>query len=418
MNTRPDNVRGGYGIAYLANVFPCPVEPYVSEEITYLRGSGVSVVACSVLRSGHIPEGIAADIVLFPPSPLCLLMSAWLGLRHRQWLQALLSKMLRTAEESWGRRLKTLLHTWLGCCLAWRLRDSSVRHLHVHHGYAAAWITMIAARAMGATYSMTLHGSDLLLGASFLQLKVEQCQSCFTISEYNRNVLLRLSPTLDPRKVVLQRLGVAVPTPVPARAHDQRLRSAFGLLAVGRLHPVKDHAFLLHACSLLRERGEVIHCRVAGDGPELSRLQELRAELDLASEVDLLGQVPREQLHTYYDAADVVVLTSRSEGIPLTLMEAMARGAIVLAPAITGIPELVLDGKTGFLYRPGSLESFAERIIWIRRTFANLAPIRQAARQHVLRSFNRDLNLSRFGQTFMSRIQGIRDLQHAHPVLQ
>jgi len=50
-----------------------------------------------------------------------------------------------------------------------------------------------------------------------------------------------------------------------------------------------------------------------------------------------------------YRFADVVVLTSRSEGIPLVLMEAMGRGKIVLAPAITGIPELVLPGKTGFL---------------------------------------------------------------------
>jgi len=61
-----------------------------------------------------------------------------------------------------------------------------------------------------------------------------------------------------------------------------------------------------------------------------------------------------------------VVLTSRSEGIPLVLMEAMARGRIVLAPAITGIPELVIAGKTGFLYEPGSLQDFVARLLFIR----------------------------------------------------
>ena len=58
-------------------------------------------------------------------------------------------------------------------------------------------------------------------------------------------------------------------------------------------------------------------------------------------------------------------MTSRSEGIPLVLMEAMARGKPVLAPAITGIPELVISGKTGFLYEPGSVENFVELILII-----------------------------------------------------
>ena len=71
-------------------------------------------------------------------------------------------------------------------------------------------------------------------------------------------------------------------------------------------------------------------------------------------------------MNSLYDRADVVVLTSRSEGIPLVLMEAMARGKIVLAPAITGIPELVIAGKTGFLYEAGSLDDFVDRLLFIR----------------------------------------------------
>ena len=62
-----------------------------------------------------------------------------------------------------------------------------------------------------------------------------------------------------------------------------------------------------------------------------------------------------------YRHADVAVLTSRSEGIPLVLMEAMARGRIVLAPAITGVPELVIPGKTGFLYAAGTLKDLVPR---------------------------------------------------------
>jgi glycosyltransferase involved in cell wall biosynthesis len=406
------------GIAYLANVFPSPVEPYVGEEIAQMRRSGVAVMACSVLRSTHGTAEAEADLVLFPPNLRSLLMGLWLGFCRRRKLRRLLWQALTETTESWLRRIKTLFQTWLGCCLTWELRNSGVRHLHVHHGYAAAWIAMTAACAMDGTYSMTLHGSDLLLGASFLRAKLDHCESCFTVSEYNRRALLRLYPSVDPRKVVVQYLGVPVPTPASERSNDRGQPSAFRLLTVGRLHPVKNHAFLLHACALLRDRGEAISCRVAGEGPERSRLEKLRAELGLLREVQFLGHVPREQLHAYYNAADVVVLTSRSEGIPLTLMEAMVRGAIVLAPTITGIPELVLDGQTGFLYRPGSLDDFVERIVWIRKTYSALGPIRQGARLQVLRSFNRDLNLPRFQQAFISRIPGLGSLQDAHSVLQ
>ena len=86
----------------------------------------------------------------------------------------------------------------------------------------------------------------------------------------------------------------------------------------------------------------------------------------LEDRVTLLGHLERQQMASLYDRADVVVLTSRSEGLPLVLMEAMARGKIVLAPAITGIPELVVAGKTGFLYDAGSLNGFVTRLLSIR----------------------------------------------------
>jgi len=89
-------------------------------------------------------------------------------------------------------------------------------------------------------------------------------------------------------------------------------------------------------------------------------------------------------MDSWYDRADLVVLTSRSEGIPLVLMEAMARGRIVLAPAITGIPELVIAGKTGFLYEPGSLQDFVARLLFIRSLMhapeaAQLSPYTRSA---------------------------------------
>src|SRR5438552_17063305 len=102
--------------------------------------------------------------------------------------------------------------------------------------------------------------------------------------------------------------------------------------------------------------------------------------------------------------SDGVGLTSRSEGIPLVLMEAMARGKVVLAPGITGIPELVLDGRTGYLYKPSSLDDFVAKVEMIRQAQSNLLTIRCAARQHVEQHFNQKKNVDAFVDCFLNRI--------------
>ena len=161
-------------------------------------------------------------------------------------------------------------------------------------------------------------------------------------------------------------------------------------------------------------------CLIAGEGREQRNLEALIRKYGLEHHATLLGQVPREQMGSLYDRADVVVLTSRSEGIPLVLMEAMARGHIVLAPAITGIPELVISGKTGFLYEPGSLGDFVARLLFIRsllqttersrrRTHVLSATepldwVRHGARVQVRHNFSRKKNLESFGMLFMQRI--------------
>jgi len=166
------------------------------------------------------------------------------------------------------------------------------------------------------------------------------------VSEFNRCYLLHHYPNIDPEKVNratdwAYRFRHDVP-----RDGERDPKRIFSLLAVGRLHPVKDHAFLIRACAALKASGNRVLCCIAGEGPERDRLRNMIHNLGLAAEIQLLGHVPRHQLPALYSAADLVVLTSRSEGIPLTLMEAMALGRLVLAPAITGIPELVSDGKT------------------------------------------------------------------------
>ena len=406
-------------VAYLANEFPSAVEPYVGEEIEELRRRGVQVITTSV-RSPRSSSSHKKDveIVLLPLTPVIAIEALLLCVRCWKQVLSLVVRVAFQGRESLSQRVKALAHTFLGACYAAKLAKSGAEHIHAHHGYFGSWIAMTAARLLGARFSLTLHGSDLLLHGSYLDVKLANCEFCLTVSEYNRQYILERYREVDPAKVIVARLGAEVPEKVVSESNRQN-SEAFTILAVGRLHEVKDHAFLVRACSRLRELGLRFECYIAGEGPERRGLEYLIQKYELENCVALLGHVPRDQMSSLYDRADVVVLTSRSEGIPLVLMEAMARGRVVLAPAITGIPELVIPGKTGFLYEPGSMDAFVDRLQFIYSLMKSpstsdlaharagtrfLHWIRYGARVQVHHNFNKRKNLESFANLFLDRV--------------
>jgi colanic acid/amylovoran biosynthesis glycosyltransferase len=410
-------------VAYLANQFPSPVEPYVADEIAELRGRGTRVITGSVRKAPNETDGNSPDIVVQLAGAFVLCHAAWLCLWRCRRIGPLFVRIIFRGSEGPWQRLKALAHTFLGACYAVMLRDCHVDHIHAHHGYFGSWIGMTAARLLGVGFSMTLHGSDLLLHQAYLDAKLEQCTFCLTISEYNRHHILERYPQVEPDKIVVTRLGVDVSPEMHLRPLARKSSAEpFTILSVGRLHAVKDHAFLVHACAQLAMRDIPFECVIAGEGPERRRLERLVRRCELDGRVTLLGHVPRAQMDSLYDRADLAVLTSRSEGIPLVLMEAMARGKIVLAPAITGIPELVIAGQTGFLYEAGSMDDLVDRLLFVhsimrsRDACDTVHPyvisaarqrdwIRHAARVHVRHNFNRRHNLESFADLFLQRIE-------------
>lgn len=410
-------------IAYLANEFPSQVEPYVSDEIEELRRRGVHVIDGSVRRANNF-DGIQTDpqVLLLPLRLSVVARGMWLCLQKLTLVAPLFLRILLRGKEGFRRRLKALGHTLLGGCYAALLQGRGIQHIHVHHGYIGSWIAMTASRLLGVEFSMTLHGSDVLLHGAYLDTKLKYCAFCLTISEYNRNYILHRYPDVPPGKIVVARLGVDVESN-PSSSMRSGCNDPFTLLAVGRLHPVKDHAFLVQACGQLRIHGFDFRCFIAGEGPERRNLEWLIKELGLEGRIFLLGHVPRDEINPWYDRADLVVLTSRSEGIPLVLMEAMARGKLVLAPAITGIPELVVAGNSGFLYQAGCMREFVSQLLRLqratqqertgrppaasaetRRTVGQLNRVRRSAYAQVQQNFNRSKNLGAFADVFLQRV--------------
>ena len=377
------------------------------EEIRELRRRGVRVIPCSSRKvdAATLPAGLrelALETLYLEPLKWRSVLRALLDclLQFRSIAEWTVAGLFESSEPA-TRRARTLLHTWLGVYYGLLLRDRGVEQIHVHHGYFSSWIAMVAARMLGIPFSMT----DLLMHAAHMNTKLRECEFCITVSEFNREHIYAHYPTVDRNKVLVQRLGVEIPAnSSKKRVHALGANRVPVLLAVGRLHPVKNHVFLLRACFLLRECGVRFRCLIVGDGPERAKLEFLIQELKIADLVTMVGHVPHDDIAEYYEAADLVLLTSHSEGIPLVLMEAMAHGKIVLAPSITGIPELVEAGKTGFLYAAGDLEQFVWQVEQICKSLSALGSIGRAAREHILQNFDQYKNLAKFADVFMQRI--------------
>ena len=408
-------------VAYIANEFPSPLEPYVKDEISELRQRGIRVIPCSGKRVsphglGRDDHGLWDETLFFQPlSDHELLRAAHRLISQHSALWQCLKPVLLECGASPTKRLRAMGHTVMGAAMAEQLATLNVRHVHAHHGYFASWMALVASRLMGIGFSFTLHGSDLLLRADLLAAKLRYCKFCFTVSDFNRNYILQHYPSTPPSKIIVRRMGVDRVFPsLDSVSNDQH---RFCLLAVGRLHRVKNYEFLIEACAALHRQGVDILCWIVGDGPEHAALRSQINTAHLQDRVCLIGQISREALDCYYRHADLVVMTSRSEGIPVVLMEAMAHGKLVLAPAITGIPELVEHLRTGFLYEPGSMDDFLRSVRWILKNKASISEIPRAAASYVGCYYNRQRNVRRFADQFLACIHSSDD-HHAHPLLQ
>jgi glycosyltransferase involved in cell wall biosynthesis len=130
------------------------------------------------------------------------------------------------------------------------------------------------------------------------------------------------------------------------------------LVTVGRLKAPKDYGTLTRAFAALPSG--TFEALIVGDGPDRPKVEAELVRLGLANAVRLLGE--RTDVPVLLAGSDVFVLSSTSEGLPLSVEEAMAAGLPVVASAVGGVPELVVDGETGYLVPPGDAERLAEAL--------------------------------------------------------
>jgi glycosyltransferase involved in cell wall biosynthesis len=264
-----------------------------------------------------------------------------------------------------------------------------LQHLHAHFANVASDVAMIAAVLNRGTFSFTMHGPTEFFDIPGHKLaeKARAASAVFCISDFARSQMMPLVPPAQWGKLHVVHCGVD-----PAQFSRPRGIREPGdpteLLCVARLTDVKAHALLLRALADLKHQGHDARLTLAGDGPLRGELERCAVELGIADRVRFLGSVGQDIIHTLYADADLFVLPSFAEGVPVVLMEAMAAGCPVIATRIAGIPELIEHGVTGVLVTPGRADQLAEAIVRLISNLESMERMVEGAREKVRREFN------------------------------
>jgi glycosyltransferase involved in cell wall biosynthesis len=292
------------------------------------------------------------------------------------------------------RPFSPMLARWLTATL----RRHRVALAHSHEFTMAvygAW----AARQAGIPHVVTMHGSRYYAGRLrrriAMRMAVALSRSVVAVSQglkrhLSRDLLVRAS------RIDTIPNGAQL-TPVAQSALRAELRLGEGdqlAVAIGSLYPVKGHRFLLEALALLAERYPRLHVAIAGRGELEAGLRARARDLRVEGRFHLLGL--RSDIANLLAAADVFVLPSLSEGVPLAVLEAMLAGRPIVATAVGDVPTVLMDGRAGVLVPPGDAAALASGLAQLLADPTQARRLSTAASERAAEAYTVDTMLERY----------------------
>ncbi len=265
---------------------------------------------------------------------------------------------------------KGMLDTWT------RLRKLKPTLLHVHHVWPAAdrYLTLLA-RAAGVPHLVvTEHITGESHSGGQRALKRDELRRADAVTAVTGAIVETLvrDYAIERSRVRVVPNGADLPDeetegPAAKRWRERYLCTPIKPLWVvaGRLEEQKGHDLLFEALSTILKQNLDFTLVVAGEGSRRSWLEQQALSLRLAPRVQFVGQV--EDVGSLLAAADAVLLPSRWEGLPLVLLEAMARGRPIVASSVGGVPDVVQDGVNGTLVPPGDAAALAAALEQLHR---------------------------------------------------
>jgi colanic acid/amylovoran biosynthesis glycosyltransferase len=401
-------------LAYFFSTFPTLTTTFAQHQVRATEKLGLSFILAAnrpPASSGFHPQDEdlrQRTFYLTPVKPGVYLeanLRAWRRCPRGCARALLLALQLR--EGSFRRPLKNFAHLAGAAVLARHLLERRVPHVHVHFAYGAAEVAIFLEALSGIPYSLSIHGSDVLLDNPLLEEKLGRARFIVSNCRFHVANLRRRFPCLERQRFYVVYGGLDLESGPWSRLQPPGADLPLRILHVGRLEPVKAQEVLIQALARLRDRGRQFQCRLVGDGPRRRALQDLIHSLNLQGSVHLLGERYAAEVAALYDWSQVVVLSSRSEGTPVVIMEAMAKARPVVAPRITALPEMVAPENTGYLFRPGDAEDLARQLSRLLDQPEEIIRLGRAGRRRALELFDLKRNCRELLAVFARELPGV-----------
>ena len=357
-------------VGYVINMYPRVTHSFIRREIQAVEAAGVEVQRYSVRRAGEtlvdpgdIEERTKTREVLGVGA--AGLLSAMIGrlLADPVGFVAGLVYAMRLGLKSDRGFLKEMAYFAEACVLRGWFREDEVEHVHAHFGTNAADVVLLCRKLGGPPYSFTVHGPeefDRIEGISIVE-KVENAAFVVAISIFATSQLYRWCSFSDYSKIHVVRCGVdplflgSQGRPIPEQERPK-------LAAVGRLCTHKAQLLVIEAMHELAQSGVDMEMVFVGDGEIRDELESKIDEYGLRDRVEITGWVGGEVVQQKLLESRVMVLPSFAEGLPVVIMEAMGLGRPVITTYVAGIPELVEDGRSGWVLTPGDTAALREAL--------------------------------------------------------
>lgn len=281
-----------------------------------------------------------------------------------------------------------------------QLQLEKVEHIHAHYATHPSLEAWVIHKLTGISYSITIHSHDIYDCHAMLEAKLKDADFLVPISQYNVNYMSDLLGGWIRKKSHVIHCGIDPILYEKTTIEERSNRAFFQILQIGTFHWKKGQVYLIQSMAKLREMGIPFQLSIIGEGEERKKIETEIRRFQLEDQVKLLGAKTQIEVAELLKTADCYVQSSVSEGIPVAIMEAMATGLPVVATNITGIPELVLDEKTGILVQAANPAEIANALA---RLFANdilKRDMAQNGRDWVINEFNLQKNSKKLALLF------------------
>ena len=428
-------------IGYPIHRFPYRTETFVVRELFWLTKVGRPVLIYPLLARAH---DVSSDQV----SELWHLVrrggrvfDSYRAQAHfllhspRRYFEAL-SKLLWLTYREPAVMIRAMALFPRTVSIAREVEAEEIRHLHAHFVWLEAIAASVIRTLVGVTYSVEPHAFGLFGRPSrSVARQLEDADGVVTISDYNRRFIRGLSSKLGQSRIEVVHCGVEpdvfIPKPslragaslragglprapasasTKAAAEPSPSNGPLRILSVGRAIEKKGHEYLIEACAFLRAWGYNFTCEiVTGATNNPPNLEKMILALGLENIVTLQGALNTQELVIRYQSSDVFALASviaaggDRDGIPVSLMEAMACGLPVVTTGVSGIPELVEHNETGLICEPRDPKSLAHALETLLQDRQLRERLGRVARTKVVAEFNAEksaIELDRFFKGF------------------